>query len=92
MLNIFCQLTNILDIMNNKEDKLSKKIGIKIKLERTKRGLSQEQLAELADISRNYMGAIERGTSSPTIDMLNQIAQALEIELVELINVSKVDL
>lgn len=78
--------------MNNKEDKLSKKIGIKIKLERTKRGLSQEQLAELADISRNYMGAIERGTSSPTIDMLNQIAQALEIELVELINVSKVDL
>lgn len=78
--------------MNNKETKLSIKIGIKIKLERTKRGLSQEKLAELSGISTNYIGAIERGTSSPTIDILDQLANALKMELAELINVNKVDL
>lgn len=78
--------------MTNKENKISTKIGIKIRLERTKRKWSQDKLAEMSNISKNYIGAIERGTSSPTIDMLNMIAQAFEMELTDLINVSKVDL
>lgn len=78
--------------MTNKEDKISIKIGIKIRLERTKRQWSQEKLAELSNISKNYVGAIERGTSSPTIDMLSQIANAFGMELTDLINVEKVDL
>ena len=62
------------------------KIGLKIKLERVKRGLSQEQLAELADLSRPTIGAIERGQKSPTFNTLEAIAKAFEISVQELCN------
>jgi len=78
--------------MTSKDDKISAKIGLKIVLERTKRKLSQEKLAELSDLSKNSLGAIERGTSSPSIDTLDRIAAALEIELSELVKVKSVDL
>lgn len=78
--------------MTSKDDKISAKIGLKIVLERTKRKLSQEKLAELSDLSKNSLGAIERGTSSPSIDTLDRIASALEIELSELVKVKSVDL
>lgn len=78
--------------MTSKNDKISAKIGLKIVLERTKRRLSQEKLAELSDLSKTGLGAIERGTSSPSIDTLDRIASALEIELSELVKVKSVDL
>jgi len=73
-------------------DKISKKIGIKIKLIRTKQGISQEELGFRAGVNKNSIGAIERGESSPTIDTLDLIANALEISLVDLVDTSKVDL
>lgn len=75
-----------------KQIKYILKIGLKIKLERAKRKLSQEKLAELADLSKTHVGDIERGTTIPTIETLNRIANALDITLVELVDVSKVDL
>ncbi len=78
--------------MTSKNDKISAKIGLKIVLERTKRRLSQEKLAELSDLSKTALGAIERGTSSPSIDTLDRIAGALEIELSDLVKVKSVDL
>ena len=78
--------------MTSKNDKISAKIGLKIVLERTKRKLSQEKLAELSDLSKTALGAIERGTSSLSIDTLDRIAAALEIELSELVKVKSVDL
>jgi transcriptional regulator with XRE-family HTH domain len=47
---------------------------------RNERGLSQEQLADLAGITRNYVGMIERQENSPTIATLERIAKALEVE------------
>lgn len=78
--------------MTSEINKIHIKIGLKIKLERAKRKLSQEKLGELADLSKTHIGDIERGTTIPTIETLNKIAMALNIELVELIDVSKVDL
>ena len=78
--------------MNKKIDKLSGKIGIKIKLERTKRGWSQEKLADLSDLNVNSIGTIERGLSSPSIDTLAQIASAFDMEVVDLVDVKKFDL
>ncbi len=77
---------------SNKEDKLYIKVAIKIKLERTKRGLSQEKLAELADLSKTYVGDIERTKSIPTLDTIEKIAKALDMEVIELIDVSKMSL
>ena len=78
--------------MINKDDKISNKIGLKIKLLRNKQGISQEELGFRADISKTQIGLIERGESSPTIDTLAQIAKALEISLVDLVDTSKIDL
>ena len=60
-------------------------IGLKIKLERTKQNLAQEQLAELADISSSYLSAIERGKQSISLDYTNRIAEALKIPVNELL-------
>ena len=72
--------------MNDKHIKKKNKIGLKIKIERVKRGLSQEQLAELADLSRPTIGAIERGERSPSFDSVEAIADAFKMSVQELCN------
>lgn len=69
-----------------------KKIGLKIKLERTKRGLSREKLAEMAEIHPGTIGTIERGEKEPSISTLEQIAAALDVDFDDLINISKFEL
>ncbi|CCY63481.1 putative transcriptional regulator [Clostridium sp. CAG:967] len=66
--------------------KLYNKIGLKIKIERVKRNISQEKLAELADLSRPTIGAIERGQKSPTFNTLEAIADAFGMTVQELCN------
>ncbi len=53
---------------------------------------SQEKLAELSDLNKNSISTIELGKSNPTIETLDRIAKALNIELKELVDVSKIDL
>ncbi len=78
--------------MTNKKGNINIKIGKKIKLERVKRDLSQDKLGEIANISKNFVGAIERGESSPTIETLEKIANAFGISLTDLVDVSKVEI
>lgn len=47
-------------------------------------GLTQEQLAQKADVSYKFVGEIERGGQNPSFDLLVKISCALEIELFEL--------
>lgn len=51
-----------------------------IKAWRSRRGLSQMKLAELADLSSGYIGDIESGKTSPSIRSIELIAAALEIK------------
>ncbi len=71
---------------------INEKLGIKIRFLRIKMKLSQEQFSELAGLSKNSIGMIERGQMSPTLETLEKIANALNIELKELVDVSKIDL
>ena len=48
-------------------------------------GLSQARLAELAHVTPNYVGLIERGLKLPTIDTLVNLAKALGAEPAELL-------
>lgn len=70
--------------MRTKVDKYTNKVGMNIKLARTKACLKQEELAEKANLSRDTIGAIERGEKSPTVYTLGRIADALRIDLYKL--------
>lgn len=52
---------------------------------RTERGLSQERMAELADFHRTYVSQFERCVTNISIDGLERIAQALGVDVVELL-------
>lgn len=57
-----------------------------------KRNISQEELALSAGLSRAGLSKIETGVVSPTIDSVEFIAEALGMDFLDLIDVSKVDL
>lgn len=63
---------------------ITQKLGIKIRVERQKRKMSQEKLAELADLNRNFVGMVERGESNITVKNLESIANAFNIDIREL--------
>jgi transcriptional regulator with XRE-family HTH domain len=53
--------------------------GEAIRSYRKKSGMSQERLAEKADLHHNYIGEVERGEKAATIDTILKIAKALGI-------------
>lgn len=61
-----------------------KLVGARLKELRRSQGLSQEQLAEKADINSKYLSRMERGTENPTLDMLIKLSNALEVEMWEM--------
>ncbi|MGN1125516.1 MAG: helix-turn-helix domain-containing protein [Candidatus Gastranaerophilaceae bacterium] len=77
--------------MRNKKTDLTKKFGWKVKIERTKQKLSQEQLADRAELNKNTLGLIERGECTPSIETANDIAKALNLSLIELIDVDRIN-
>ncbi len=71
-------------MLNQKE--IQKRIGLNFKLERIKRGLSQETFAELAKVHTNYIGKIERGEQNLTIKKIIDIANSLEMPIDNVFN------
>jgi transcriptional regulator with XRE-family HTH domain len=62
------------------------KFGNKVRERRTVLGLSQEELAERANVHRTYIGMIERAEKNITLENIEKIAKALEIPLDKLMN------
>jgi transcriptional regulator with XRE-family HTH domain len=50
---------------------------------RRSKGLSQEELADRAGINRNYVGMLEREENSATVDMLEKLADVLNVDPIE---------
>lgn len=48
---------------------------------RNRRGFSQEELAERADLHRTYISDVERGARNLSLESINKLANALEISL-----------
>jgi transcriptional regulator with XRE-family HTH domain len=69
--------------MQNPE--LLRVFGKRLRELREKRGLSQEKLAELADLHRNYAGLLERGRANPTLLAIVALARSLKIRPAKLI-------
>lgn len=60
---------------------LKKAVGLRIKRKREQLKLSQEKLAELCELSPNYIGCIERGKNMAKVLTLHKIANKLGISL-----------
>ena len=56
---------------------LRKTVGYRIRELRKAQKLSQQQLAERADLSWQYLGNVERGESSATLDSIERLVKAL---------------
>lgn len=59
-------------------------LAYNIKKCRKTKGLTQEQLAEKAQTSTNYLGSIETGKKYPSPQMIDKLAKALDINPLEL--------
>ncbi len=73
-------------MINVKNKKLVKAIGERIRSFRLELQISQEELANEAEIPLSQIGRIERGETNPTISTLFVIAEALKIDLSILLN------
>jgi transcriptional regulator with XRE-family HTH domain len=62
------------------------KFGKKVRDERVKLGLSQEELAARAGLHRTYIGMIERAEKNITLENIEKIARALGIDIKNLFN------
>ena len=59
-----------------------------IRNRRLAKGLSQEELGDLASLHRNYVGGVERGERNVSIDNMERLAHALDTDLVDLLKAS----
>ena len=69
--------------MDDKE--LFNRIGLNVRVERTIKRLTQAQLAEMIDVHEKYIGKIETGKQKITLQTLNKIANALNIDITRLL-------
>lgn len=60
---------------------LPKTLGKKIQKLRKEARLTQEELAERVNVSRAYMGFIEQGRNTPSLEVLEKISKILKIPL-----------
>lgn len=58
-----------------------KKLGLKIKELRKRKGLTQEELAELIQMEQNSISVMESGRNFPTLGTLEKIAKVLDVKL-----------
>ena len=66
------------------EEAILSKLGGRIRTQRKRIGLTQEQLALVADVDRSYYGAIERGERNVTFTVLCRLCLALQCDVAAL--------
>lgn len=67
--------------MPKKKSHILVKFGQQVRLERMKRHLSQEQLADMAGVHRTYIGMIERAEKNITLENISRLANALDLKI-----------
>lgn len=70
--------------MATNEQPILKKLGKNIAKQRKVRGITQQELADKLGTARAYIGHIEQGIKSPSLETVEKIARALKIPAKEL--------
>jgi transcriptional regulator with XRE-family HTH domain len=63
----------------------SKKLGNNLKEIRKGKGLSQEKVAKILRVSRDFIGNIENGKTNPTLATITKLAKAIGVPSSELL-------
>ena len=66
-------------------DKISAKLGQNMKRIRTKKKMSQGDIARALDVDRGYISNIENGKKNPTLATIQKLADALRVSADELL-------
>lgn len=72
-------------IINMDDKDFLKKIGIKLKVLRSLKGLSQDDIANRLDIDKSYYSKVERGLTNPTLLYLKKLSEVLDVPTEELV-------
>jgi transcriptional regulator with XRE-family HTH domain len=64
---------------------MRKLVGRNVRRIRQKKGLTQEQLAEISGFSQQYISGLEQGQRNPTVVTLYELASALGVSHIELV-------
>lgn len=72
--------------MTKEEKRIVAEFAASMKKYRERRGISQEKLAEYANLHRTYIGALERAQKIPSLITIVKISKALEVSVFDLIN------
>jgi len=67
---------------------LLKRFGKNVKIERIKKDLTQEQLAEILNVSHNYLACIENGRQNMSLGKILELSEALGIDIEKLLKFS----
>ena len=65
------------------KSKIDIQFGARIAELRKQLNISQEALAERCGVHRTYIGSIERGEKSPTLNTIEKFAKGLDVEIIE---------
>ena len=79
-------LAHLVAVINVKNEKLIKAVGVQIRTLRIERKMSQEDLANEAEVPLSQIGRIERGENNPTISTLYALSNAMNINLKTLLD------
>lgn len=74
----------------NDPNNVLQRLGAAIRRARNEREISQEALADAAQIDRSHMGRIERGERNVTILNLGKIAAALDLKMADLLALAEI--
>ena len=65
---------------------ISNKLAIRVRFLRKEKHWTQEQLGEKAGLTYKFVGQIERGEASPTLDSVDKLAHAFDLTVSELLS------
>src|SRR4051812_17130785 len=63
-----------------------KRVGERVRLARSRRGMSRKSLSKASGVSERYLAELERGAGNASLLVLRQIADALSIEAAALVS------